>query len=43
VVAVPERDGLGTGEAYGATRVDVVERSREGDDSDAGHPSTRTW
>ena len=41
VVAVPQRDRLAAGDAYGALRVDVVERAREGDDTDL-HASTRT-
>ena len=41
VVAVPERDGLGTRAADGALRIPVVERAGEGDDADlhAGVPS----
>ena len=41
VVAVPEGDGLGPAEAHGATGVDVVERTGEGDDPDL-HETTRT-
>ena len=41
VVAVPQRDRLATRDAYGALRVDVVERTREGDDADL-HESTLT-
>nr|BFE66751.1 hypothetical protein GCM10020092_000520 [Actinoplanes digitatis] len=37
-VAVPEAHGLGAGDPRGACRVAVVERTREGDDSDPhGH------
>src|SRR5690606_18367079 len=32
---VPERDGLGTGEAHGALGVAVIERTGPGDDADA--------
>ena len=34
VVAVPQRDGLRPGQAYGAAGVDVVEGTGEGDDPD---------
>ena len=41
VVAVPQGNGLGAGDAYGALRVDVVEGAGEGDDADL-HERTRT-
>ena len=40
VLAVPEGDGLGAGEAHGAQGVAVVERAGEGDDADAHQAST---
>ena len=42
VRAVPERDGLGAGEAHGALGVAVVERAGEGDDPDA-HVGRPQW
>jgi hypothetical protein len=35
VVGVPERDRLAAGQSHGPRRIDVVQRSREGDDPDA--------
>src|SRR5699024_346316 len=37
VVAVPERDGLGTADPHGAQRVPVVQRARAGHHTDAHH------
>ena len=37
VIAAPERNGLGTDETDGTLRIAIVERTREGDDSGAGH------